>query len=156
MFLSMLIYTTYYSTSLMPRNLREQALLMCHLCAGSRQYSTVAGLCWCKCGPKAPCQQSLETPNQVQTQDCCTSARIVARGKKTPPQNTNIGPPAGIGAVRVCSLRVGRVSPVPYFLLVKFRPVSYAADRILIRPVPSQRESCKRLHSCIPPPFLLH
>ncbi len=73
----------YSYHSLMPRNLREQVLLMRHLCAGSQQYSSVAGLCWCKCGPKAPCQQSLEAPNQVQTQDCCTSARIVARSKKS-------------------------------------------------------------------------
>lgn len=39
-----------------------------------------------------------------------------------------------------CSLRFSRASPVPYFLLVKFRPVSYAADRILIRPAKPKRE----------------
>lgn len=110
--------------------------------------NTVVRLCWCKCGPKAPCQQhwgmSLEAPNQAQTQDFCSSARIVARGKKKTKKTHKHWSSSRweqFRSGRLCSLRVGRVSPVPYFLLVKFRPLSCAADRILIRPVQSQRDS---------------
>lgn len=111
---------------------------MSHFWVKSQQYSS--RLCWCKCGPEAPCQQhwgmSLEAPIPAQIQDCCSSAWIMARGEKHKHWSCSRCRSSS-GLVNSGLLEV--VSPLPYIFLVKFKPLSYAAHRILIRPVQSQR-----------------
>lgn len=80
---------------------------------------------------------SLEAPNPVQIQDCCSSTGIMTTGKEHKHwSSSRCGNNAGL----VSSVLLKMVRPVPYIFLVKFRPLSSAADRILIRPVQSQRE----------------
>lgn len=78
------------------------------------------------------------------------------QSKKKPKKNrktNNISHQQLWGAVQVTPALFVGVSPVPYFLWVKFRPACYTAHKILIRPEPSQRKSCKRLFAHIPPSY---
>lgn len=140
----MVNHTTDYSASKKCHATWERKYLSrCHLWGGSQQHGSRATLVWV-CVPKAPRQQhwgmSLEAPNQGQTHksDAQVNPELWPEAKKKKHTHTQTWALQQEGQFRsgqLCSLRAWRLSPVPQFLLVKFSPLSYAAERILIRPV---------------------